>query len=116
MTLYDTYLGKRAAEGATAANGSAFLSAYRQADSTITADDASYGFRTANVAGAFDTYDTAPVAWHGAEAPVNIARACTLTWSCSLPPINHNIHPNSRGYLVIAREFELAIGQLPPVQ
>ena len=91
----------------------AFLSAYRQANLTITADDAADGFRTANVAGAFDTYDTATVVWHGATARPRTSRApATLTWSCSPPPINHNIHPDSRGYGVIAREFELVIGRL----
>lgn len=116
MTLYDTYLGKRAAQGASTANGAAFLRAYREANATITTDDAIYGFRTASVADAFDTYDTASVAWQRGSSPANLARTCTLTWSCSLPPISHNIHPNSRGYRVIAREFELAIGRLTPMR
>jgi lysophospholipase L1-like esterase len=115
MTLYDTYLGKGPADGATAANAAAFLEAYREANATITADDASAGFRTANVAGAFDTYDTAPIAWHGSQVPADVARACELTWSCSPPPIKHNIHPDDHGYRVIAREFELAVGRLAPV-
>ncbi len=115
MTLYDTYLGKDAAEGATGANAQAFLAAYRRANATITTDDASAGFRTADVADAFETYDTAPINWRGAAVPTNVARTCALTWSCSPPPINHNIHPDSRGYRVIAREFEQALGQLAPV-
>lgn len=114
MTLYDTYLGKDAADGATAANAAAFLAAYRQANATITADDTSAGFRTADVAGAFQTYDSAPIAWRGGRVPTNVARACLLTWSCSPPPIRHNIHPDDRGYRVIARAFELAIGRLAP--
>jgi hypothetical protein len=35
-----------------------------------------------------------------------------LTWSCSPPPISHNIHPDGRGYRVIARAYEIAIGRL----
>jgi lysophospholipase L1-like esterase len=116
MTLYDTYLGKRAAAGATSADAQAFLDAYRQANSTILADDRAAGFRTADVAGAFDTYDTSPVPWRGTQAPADVARTCLLTWSCSPPPINHNIHPDGHGYRVIAREFELAIGQLAPLR
>lgn len=114
MTLYDTYLGRQAADGATSANAQAFLDAYRQANVTITADDSEAGFRTADVAGAFKTYDTTPVSWRGAQAPANLARTCVLTWACSPPPISHNIHPDGRGYRVIAREFEQAIGQLAP--
>lgn len=112
MTLYDTYLG---AERGAVANAQAFLDAYRQANATITADDAAAGFRTAEVAAAFDTYDTAPIDWHGSQVPANLARTCVLTWSCSPPPINHNIHPDGHGYRVIARAFEQAIGPLEAI-
>jgi lysophospholipase L1-like esterase len=112
MTLYDTYLGKSAAAGATGSDAEAFLDAYREVNTTISADDAAAGFRTADVANAFDTYDTTPVTWRGTRAPINVARTCGLTWSCAPHPIGHNIHPNDHGYRVIAREFELAIGQL----
>ncbi len=112
MNLYDTFLGKRPEQGATAANADAFLGAYRRANLTIAADDAAAGFRTADVAGAFDTYDTGTVTWHATRAPANLARTCDLTWSCSPPPIAHNIHPDSRGYRVIAREYEQVIGPL----
>jgi lysophospholipase L1-like esterase len=114
MTLYDTYLGKRAAEGATSVDAEAFFDAYRQANQTITADDQAAGFRTADVAVAFDTYDTSQVDWRGTQVPENVVRTCLLTWSCSPPPISHNIHPDGHGYRVIAREFELAIGRLAP--
>ncbi|HEX3616172.1 MAG TPA: SGNH/GDSL hydrolase family protein [Solirubrobacteraceae bacterium] len=114
MTLYDTYLGKLSIHGATSAAAKAFLHAYRQANTTIVTDDRAAGFRTADVADAFHTYDTAPVDRRGTRIPDNVARTCLLTWSCSPPPINHNIHPDDRGYRVIAREFELVIGRLPP--
>ncbi len=114
MTLYDTYLGKVAADGATPTAARAFLAAYRQANATIIADDARLGVRTAEVAGAFHTGDTGSVAWRGRATPANLARTCTLTWACSPPPIGHNIHPDARGYRVIARAFELAVGRLVP--
>ena len=116
MTLYDTYLGKRYSPDPTVANAGSFLRAYREANLTIAADDAAAGFRTANVAGAFDTYNTAPVAWHGTQAPANLVRTCSLSWSCSPPPIFHNIHPDNRGYRVIARMYERAIGRLAPLK
>jgi len=113
MTLYDTYLGKRySPDHITATAAESFLSAYRAANRTIAADDAAAAFGTADVADAFDTYNTAQVAWHGTLAPANLVRACSLTWSCSPPPIYHNIHPDNRGYRVIARMYELAIGKL----
>ena len=112
MTLYDTYLGTRMAPGIAAENAAAFLDAYHYANLTIAADDARAGFRTADVADAFDTYDTGLIAWHGTRAPANLARTCELTWSCSPPPIEHNIHPDSRGYGVIARRYEKVIGRL----
>lgn len=112
MSLYDTYLGKRYSPEPTAANAEAFLGAYREANLTIAADDAAAGFRTADVAGAFDTYDISAVPWHGSRAAANLVRTCSLTWSCSAPPIDHNIHPDTRGYRVIARMYELAVGRL----
>ena len=115
MTLYDTYLGKRRAQGASPTSAADFLGAYRQANARILADDDAAGFRTANVAAAFRTYDTAPIVWRGAWVAADIARTCVLTWSCSPPPIAHNIHPDGRGYRVIAREFEAVIGRLAPM-
>jgi lysophospholipase L1-like esterase len=113
MTLYDTYLGKRVGEGGTAAGAQTFLSAFREANAAISSAEADGRLRTADIAGAFDTYDTTPVTWRGRAAPSNLAHTCDLTWSCSPPPINHNIHPDARGYRVIARAFELVIGRLP---
>ena len=61
MTLYDTYLGKRPAGGASTDSAGLFLKAYRDANVAIVRADAAAGFRTADVADAFDTYDTATV-------------------------------------------------------
>jgi lysophospholipase L1-like esterase len=112
MTLYDTYLGKRVAPGVPAADAALFLSAYHRANEIIAASDAAAGFVTADVAGAFDTYDTVNVIVGGSPVAANLLRTCALTWSCSPPPIDHNIHPNNRGYRVIARQFERVIGRI----
>lgn len=112
MTLYDTYLGKLPADGATPTNAAAFLGAYREANLTIAAADRRAGFRTAAVAAAFDTYDTAMVTRGTAAVPANLARTCALTWACSPLPVGHNIHPDDRGYRLIARAFEQALGGL----
>ena len=112
MTLYDTYLGKNPASQSPSPLEAVFLSATREANSTIRSDDAAAGFRTANVAGAYDVYDTSKVDWHGARFPQNLVRDCALTWACAAPPIGHNIHPNTRGYRVIARAFEQSVGRI----
>jgi lysophospholipase L1-like esterase len=111
MNLYDTHLGKRAQTGGIRASERAeFLAATRQANVTIKADDHHAGFRTADVASAFDIYNQKMTTWRTFRVPQNVARSCILTWACSLAPIGHNIHPNDRGYRVIARAFEGVIG------
>jgi lysophospholipase L1-like esterase len=108
MTLYDPYLGKDYPRGSPTLEA-AFLQATREANLTIRTDDAAAGFRTANVAAAYDVYNTTTITWHDDRVPQNLARACALTWACSRPPIGHNIHPNSHGYRVIAQAFERVI-------
>jgi lysophospholipase L1-like esterase len=113
MNLYDTHLGKRPQTRGTGASERAeFLDATRQANTTIQIDDQAVGFRTADVASAFDTYDQTMSTWKTLRVPHNVARSCTLTWACSRAPIGHNIHPNDRGYRVIARAYESVIGKL----
>ncbi|HVL07353.1 MAG TPA: SGNH/GDSL hydrolase family protein [Acidimicrobiales bacterium] len=45
------------------------------------------------------------VASRWGPVPVNVANACTLTWSCARPPLGPDPHPNTRGYRVIADAF-----------
>jgi lysophospholipase L1-like esterase len=113
MNLYDTHLGRQLQTlGARESERAEFLNATRQANTTIRIDDQDAGFRNADVASAFDTYDQTPATWKTLRVPENVARSCTLTWACSLAPIGHNIHPNERGYRVIARAYERVIGKL----
>jgi lysophospholipase L1-like esterase len=37
--------------------------------------------------------------------PLSVYNACTLTWMCRQPPLGPDIHPNTRGYGVIADAF-----------
>lgn len=111
MTLYDTYLGSGRPRSSSPLQ-TAFLQATREANSTIEADDSAVGFRIANVAGAYEVYNTTKSTWHDGSVPENLARACALTWACSPWPIGHNIHPNSHGYRVIAQAFERVIRKL----
>jgi lysophospholipase L1-like esterase len=71
------------------------------------------GFVTADVADAFDSYDsTDTVTWENQQIPINLARVCAWTWACSTPPSGPNIHANKNGYQVIANTFSQVIGRL----
>lgn len=79
----------------------------------LTNTDTNAGFVTADVAGAFDSYDsTDTVSFNGQSIPINVARVCSWTWACTTPPSGPNIHANKNGYAVIAQAFETAIGTL----
>jgi lysophospholipase L1-like esterase len=41
--------------------------------------------------------------------PVNVANDCTWTWFCRRGPLGGDIHPNTRGYGVIAEAFETVL-------
>jgi lysophospholipase L1-like esterase len=77
----------------------------------LSADQAA-GFKTADVADAFDTYDASPVSFDGKQVPKNVAQICTLTWACTPPPVGPNIHANVKGYALIAATFEKLLGKL----
>ena len=79
----------------------------------MTAIDTAASFRTADVAGAFKTYDsTDTVSFNGQSIPVNVARVCSWTWACTTPPSGPNIHANRNGYAVIAAAFAKVVGRL----
>jgi lysophospholipase L1-like esterase len=85
----------------------------KQINDDLTEADTNAGFVTADVAGAFDSYDsTDTVPFNGQSIPINVARVCSWTWACTTPPSGPNIHANKNGYAVIAQAFETAIGTL----
>jgi lysophospholipase L1-like esterase len=77
-------------------------------NSEIAYADAGAGFKTADVADAFSTYDTRRVTAPGGRVRVgrNLVVLCRYTWVCTKAPRGPNIHPNATGYRVIARAFE----------
>lgn len=114
MSLYDPVLGgwfsPVPAEHALALLSVTLL---RDVNAVLTSADRAAGFVTADVAGAFDSYDTtSTVTWEGEPIPVDVARVCAWTWACSTPPSGPNIHANKNGYAIIARAFEQVIGRL----
>lgn len=62
-----------------------------------------HGFSVADVAAAYRTARFVPFrnAPGYGRVPTNVATICALTYMCS----QQNIHPNVRGYPVIARAF-----------
>jgi lysophospholipase L1-like esterase len=116
MNLYDPVLGGYFAPAGSPANGLATLSVglLKNINDTLAKSDASNGFKTADVADAFDTYApfTTTVSWEGNQIPLAVAKVCAWTWACSTPPSGPNIHPNKNGYLEIAQVFSKVIGKL----
>jgi len=114
MTLYDPVLSDYFSTiPATQGLGEASAVLAKQVNDVITAADTAAHFKTADVAGAFATYDsTTMVAFRGTQIPLNVARVCAWTWACTSPPSGPNIHANKNGYAVIASAFAKAIGRL----
>jgi hypothetical protein len=84
-----------------------------QVNDLITAADHAAGFETADVAGAFKTYDSSDmVTFNGQSVPLNVARVCTFTWACTPPPRGPNIHAKPNGYTLMAAAFARVLGRL----
>jgi lysophospholipase L1-like esterase len=114
MSLYDSVLGGYFSPNATVhALALASPALLKSVNQKLISADQHAGFKTADVADAFDSYDsTDTVAWENQQIPVNVAHVCSWTWACQTPPSGPNIHANKNGYVVIAGAFAKAIGRL----
>jgi lysophospholipase L1-like esterase len=114
MTLYDPVLaGYFSASSADRMLASESVALAYELNGELTSADTAAGFLTADVAGAFDTYDmTTIVPFGGASIPIDVARVCAWTWACATPPTGPNIHANIDGYAVIAGAFQRVLGRL----
>ena len=114
MTLYDPALsGYFSADSSARGLATASVSFLKQINAEVTSADSHAGFRTADVAGAFASYDSADhVQYAGQSVPVNVADVSSWTWACTPPPRGPNIHANKTGYAVIAAAFRKVIGRL----
>lgn len=113
MTLYDPFLAGYFAPAGSTNNTlePESIALAKVLNGDLTTNDSHAGFLTADVAGAFDTYDsTSLVSWEDQQIPVNVARLCAWTWACQTPPSGPNIHANKNGYQVIANTFAKVIG------
>ena len=65
------------------------------------------GVPVANVPGMFDTEDNTSVAVANVGTiPLNVEKACELTWMCYPYPFGPDDHPNDAGYSFIAQAIE----------
>jgi lysophospholipase L1-like esterase len=113
MTLYDPFLAYYFAPAGSTMNSlePESITLAKVLNGDLTSIDARAGWLTADVAGAFATYDaTTTVPWEGRQIPLDVARLCSWTWACQTPPSGPNIHANKNGYQVIADAFASAIG------
>jgi lysophospholipase L1-like esterase len=113
MTLYDPILGGWFAPAGSSAHTVALesIALAQTLNGKLSSIDASGGFLTADVAGAFNAYDmTDMVTWEDQQVPVAVANVCSWTWACQTPPSGPNIHANKNGYQVIANAFASVIG------
>ncbi|HEY1831515.1 MAG TPA: GDSL-type esterase/lipase family protein [Acidimicrobiales bacterium] len=99
----DPYLGRYldGLAGQTFARDSE--NAVLELDDTLRRTYGAFGFPMANVAARYDMTDSHPADVDGLHVPLNVARACSLTWMCAPKPYGPNQHPNDQGYSVIAQ-------------
>lgn len=113
MNLYDPVLAEELSSNSSQQSlGSESLVLVKGVNSDITGADQASKFKTADVADAFDTYDTAPISYGSQQVPADVLKICQYTWMCTSPPIGPNIHANATGYGLIATAFEKVIGKL----
>ncbi len=82
-------------------------------NATLAAAYAAHNIPSANVPGAFESDNQAPSRLpDGRVVPVDVARACALTWMCHTYPWGPDDHPDDAGYRVIAGAI---VAKLPSV-
>lgn len=113
MTLYDPFLALwfNGSGGKVLAKASQTL-AKDQVNAVIAKAFRKHGFKVADVAAAFKSYE--PFATDGDSTgtpPVAVAEICRLTWMCTPAPRGPDIHANKAGYGLIADTFRKALGK-----
>jgi lysophospholipase L1-like esterase len=117
MNLYDPVLADElSTDSSDASLGSLSLDLIPGINTAIAKADTAAGFKTADVAAAFNTYDTTPESTVGtslastaSSEPTDLVNICDLTWMCAAPPVGPNIHANKQGYSLIAKAFEAVL-------
>jgi lysophospholipase L1-like esterase len=107
---YDPFLGNylRGPVGRDFAQDS--LDAIHRLNDTLRTIYTSAGVPMADVAQAFEIDRTDPTDLAGTgHVPLDVARACELTWDCTPAPRRSKEHPNNAGYQAIAQAIAAVI-------
>lgn len=113
MTLYDPFLALwfNGSGGKLLAKLSQDL-ARDQVNAVIAREFQRRGFKVADVATAFKSYDPFPTDGDSTGTPpLAVAEICRLTWMCTPAPRGPDIHANQVGYGLIADTFRKALGK-----
>ncbi len=113
MTLYDPFLALwfNGSGGKVLAKASQAL-AKDQVNAVIVKAFKAHGFKVADVAKAFKSYEPFPTDGDSTGTPpVAVAEICRLTWMCTAAPQGPDIHANKTGYGLIATTFKKALGK-----
>ncbi len=118
MNLYDPILADELSTNQSE-QGLATLSLalIKSINADITRADAAHGFKSADVADGFGTYDQTPESTAGTSlatsglstVPTDVANICALTWMCAAAPKGPDTHANQAGYATIAKAFEAVL-------
>ncbi|WP_249010949.1 GDSL-type esterase/lipase family protein [Conexibacter sp. DBS9H8] len=118
MNLYDPVLADELSTDSSQQQlGALSVSLVKSINTAIAKADRAHGFRTADVAAAFSTYNMTPESTAGtplaatgmSSVPTDVADICGLTWMCAPPPVGPNIHANATGYRLIAGAFRAVL-------
>jgi len=103
MSHYDPYLGDDVRGPAGHAFAQATLDVIIRLNDVLRSAYAKAGLPMGDVGAAFELRNTTPTVVPGlGTVPTDVARACSLTWMCTPPPLGPNTHPNDDGYRVVA--------------
>lgn len=107
-TYYDPYLaswfrGNKGRKTASQSRGN-----LKTLNKQIASDFGAKNFEIAPVAGAFHTYESLNKTrfYRKQFVPASVVVICKKTWMCAPKPRGPDIHPNTSGYLKIAKAFE----------
>ena len=109
---YDPYLAAARKGGADLSYATGTLRAIDELDDTLRSVYTAAGVTMADVLTPFDGGDAAGLS-DGHALVASAERVCGLTWMCAAPPFGPDVHPDDRGYSLIAQQLSAAIDQKP---
>ncbi len=109
---YDPYVVAARRGGADLSYAAGTVRAIDELDDTLRSVYTAAGVTMADVLTPFDGSTASSLA-SSRSLVISAERVCGLTWMCTAPPFGPDVHPNDRGYSVIAQQLSAAIDQKP---